>query len=123
MNDQGFKVTVEDNFINLKTWGTPTVDNVTKPADAALALAKEKKIDLLLDDIRDVVTDRINLHVQAKGTPALWRLKYFRHVAIVLNDDEMGNMLHGSLILLHLNKRIRGFYNPEEAVAWLKSQK
>lgn len=122
MDSQGFEVTLEKNFISLKTWGTPNEDNVAEPADTALALAKEKHVDLLLDDIRGVNTDRINIHVQAKGTPALWRLKFFKQVAIVVNNDEMGTMLHDSLAILHLNKRIRSFYDKEEAIKWLQEQ-
>jgi hypothetical protein len=121
--DQGYKVSVEDDFIHLETWGVPTEKNVAEPVSAAIELAEDEKITKLLDDIRLVNADAISLLVQAKGVGVLWKLRRFKKVAIIISSAEMTWIFTSSLQELGLNLggwNIRHFSDVGPAKAWLK---
>ena len=117
-----FSAEVQNDFIHLKTWGRLELDNLDAPVNAAITLAQDKSIDKLLDDIREVDTSDVSLHVQAKGMSVLWKLRTFRKVAIVFKGREIGMLLFSSLeaLHLHLDSRFKGFDNEAEAIKWLE---
>lgn len=122
MKTEKFSVEAVGDYIHLKTWGELKSDDINQPVEAAIALAKEKKIYKLLDDIREVDSSNISIPVQAKGLGALWKLQYFKKVAIILRGDELGWMLTSSLEAMHIefSSKIKGFKDDETAaVAWL----
>jgi len=123
MNKEKFSVEVVDDYIHLKTWGELTADDLNRPVETAIALADQKNITKLLDDIRKVDTSNISIPVQAKGIGMLWKLQHFKKAAIVLRGDEIGWMLTSSLDAMHIqfSAKIKGFKDEASAIAWLKS--
>jgi hypothetical protein len=120
---QQFSLEAKDDYIHLKTWGGLDAENIDAPANAALALAEEKHIDKLLDDIRGVDSSGASIPIQAKGMGVLWKLRAFKKVAIVLNESRLRTLLFSTLDTLHLDRDIKfkGFEDEAEAIAWLKS--
>lgn len=120
--EQANKYSVEDkgDYISLKTWGRLQVDHLHEPAEAALALAKEKGITKLLDDIRGVDTTDLGIPVQTKGMSILWKLRSFDKVAILFESQELGGVFFTALETMHVPLKFRGFYNEEAAIAWLQ---
>ncbi|MDB5181666.1 MAG: hypothetical protein JWP13_429 [Candidatus Saccharibacteria bacterium] len=118
-----FSVTLADDFVHLNTWGSLHVEDVEKPVEAALKLAKDHKVDKLLDNIQEVDFSGASIPVQAKGMGVLWRLRNFRKVAVVFRGKEPGFLFFSSLQVLHLNlgSKFQGFDNEADAIAWLKS--
>lgn len=124
MGDQAtFSLTTKKDYIYLKTRGGLDEDNVTAPTDAAIALAKEKNIRKLLDNIQEVDFSTASLSVQAKGMGVLWRLRYFKKVAIVLKGEEAAFLFFSSIqeLQLGLGHRFQGFDNEADAVRWLQA--
>lgn len=123
VDTSNFTLKVVDDYIHLKTWGPLHLEDVEGPAEAALALGREQKIDKLLDNIQEVDFSSASVHVQAKGMGVLWKLRNFRKVAIVFGDKESSYLFFSSLQVLHLNmgKKFQGFSKEEDAIAWLQS--
>lgn len=121
MAEDKYKASVQGDYILLETWGGLAIDDLDAPADAALALAEEKKIDKLLDDIRRVDQTPISVPIQAKGFAVLWKLRKFRKVAIVFSGKEIGWLFLSTLNAMHLNlnSKFKGFDNEAEAINWL----
>lgn len=121
---RNFSVRLEKDYVRLVTWGRLYIEDVEKPAEAALALAQKKGVDKLLDNIQDVDFSGASVHVQAKGMGVLWKLRSFRKVAIVYKGDEPGYLFFSSLQVLHLNRgsKFQGFDNEADAIAWLSAQ-
>lgn len=118
------KYSVEDkgDYIHLKTWGKLELQDLDAPVNAALALAKEKGISNLVDDIRDIDTTNLSIPIQAKSVGILWKLRAFKKVAIIFKGDEIGWLLTSSLDAMHLqlSSHIKGFDNVDTAVKWLR---
>jgi len=121
---QQFSVKAADGYIHLKTWGALDEAQLDAPANAALALAKEKNIDKLLDDIREVDTSAVSIPMQAKSMGILWKLRAFKKVAIVMGESRVRTLFFSTLDALHLDREIKfkGFDSLDEAVAWLHNQ-
>lgn len=119
-DENGFSVESRDDFIHLITWGHLELETLDQPVNAALNLGKEKKIDKLLDDIRNVDASHVSVHIQAKAAGLMWKLKQFKKVAIVFKGQEMSWLFFSTLEALHLNSTFKGFDNEVEAIAWLK---
>jgi hypothetical protein len=115
-----FNVSVRDDYVHLVTKGPLDVNNLDAPANAALALAKEKKLDKLLDDIRYVDSSGVNISIQSKGFGVLWKLREFKKVAIIFKEKELGHLFFSTLEAIHINSKFGGFDNEAEAIAWLK---
>jgi len=117
-----FKVENRGDYIYLKTWGDMQLDGLEKPAEAAIALAQEGKLDRLLDNIQDVEA-AVSFQVQLKGVRILWKLRAFKKVAVVLKQNELGGIFFSSLSALKMNGgAFRGFADETEAVAWLRDE-
>ncbi len=125
MSTQKYSVEVIDDFIKLKTWGKLDIHELDAPANAALEMMKEKNLDKLLDDIREADASLVNIPMQTKSMGILWKLRAFRKVAIVMNDDLMHHLFAAALEALHLNDakdvRFKSFDDEQEAIAWLKA--
>ncbi|HEX6461823.1 MAG TPA: STAS/SEC14 domain-containing protein [Candidatus Saccharimonadales bacterium] len=123
VDEQHFSVKATDGYIHLRTWGALDAKNLDAPANAALALAKEKNINKLLDDIRDVDTSAVSIPIQAKAMGILWKLRTFDKIAIVLKGSRVRSLFFSTLEILHLNidAKFKGFDNESEAIAWLKN--
>lgn len=119
-NDKNYSVELRDNYVHLMTWGTLELESLDQPVNAAINLAKEKKVDLILDDIREIDSDHVSVHIQAKAAGILWKLKTFRKVAIIFKTQEIGWLFFSTLEALHLNNTFKGFDNEAEAIAWLQ---
>ena len=121
---QQFSVEATDDYIHLKTWGALDESQLDAPANAALALAKEKHFDKLLDDIREVDTSNVSIPIQAKSMGILWKLRAFKKVAIVMGESRVRTLFFSTLDALHLDRetKFKGFDNIDEAIAWLHSQ-
>lgn len=119
-NEKKYSVEVRDNYIHLQTWGSLELETLDQPVNAAITLAKEKNIDLILDDIRNIESEHVSVHVQAKAAGILWKLKSFRKVAIIFKTQEIGWLFFSTLEALHLNSTFKGFDNEAEAIAWLQ---
>lgn len=121
---QQFSVEAADGYIHLKTWGALDEAQLDAPANAALALAKEKQIDKLLDDIREVDTSGVSIPIQAKSMGILWKLRNFKKVAIVLSGSRVRTLFFSTLDVLHLDRetKFKGFDSPEEAITWLRQE-
>lgn len=119
-----FKVTAKNGYVLLETWGELKEEDLDAPANAALALAEEKHIDKLLDDIRNVDSSHISMTVQAKGVGILWKLRKFKKVAIIFKGEEIGWLFLSTLSAMHLNLngKFKGFDNEPEAIQWLKEE-
>ncbi len=122
MSVNQFKVENRGDYIYLKTWGDMQLDGLEKPAEAAIALAQEGKLDRLLDNIQDVEA-AVSFQVQLKGVRILWKLRAFKKVAVVLKQNELGGIFFSSLSALKMNGgAFRGFADETEAVAWLRDE-
>ena len=121
---QQFSVEAKDGIIHLKTWGPLDESRLGEPANAALALAQEKQIDKLLDDIREVDTSSVSIPMQAQSMGILWKLRTFKKVAVVMNQSRIRTMFFTALDLLHIDKetKFKGFDTPDEAITWLRGQ-
>jgi hypothetical protein len=117
-----FKVSAQGDYILLETWGKLELEDLSAPADAALAMAEKTHIDKLLDDIRGVDATPVSVPLQAKGVSVLWKLRKFRKVAIVFSGKEIGWLFLSTLQAMHLNldTKFKGFDNEAEAMIWLK---
>lgn len=115
-----FSVSDHGGYIHLETWGALELAKLDAPADAAIALAKKRGVTKLLDDIRKVDSSNVNLHVQAKGMSILWKLRFFKKVAIIFKGKEIGFLFFSSLEAVHLNSTFKGFTNETDAIAWLE---
>jgi hypothetical protein len=122
--DQRFKVSVKDDYIHLETWGALVEDDLDAPANAALALAEEKKIDKLLDNISNIDSTHVSVTLQAKGVGVLWKLRKFKKIAIVFKGQEIGWLFLSTLQAMHLdvNAKFKGFDNETDAIIWLKEE-
>ena len=120
---QHFSLEKRDNYIHLRTWGQLDESQLDAPAQAAIKLAKEEKVDLLLDDIRDVDTTGVSIPIQAKGMGVLWELRKFKKVAIVLGNSPLKNIFFSTVEALHLTHgtQFKGFESEVEAIEWLHS--
>ncbi|HEX7963101.1 MAG TPA: STAS/SEC14 domain-containing protein [Candidatus Saccharimonadales bacterium] len=118
---QQFSVKAEDGYIHLKTWGPLDENRLDEPADAALALAKEKHIDKLVDDIREIDSSALSIPMQAKAMGILWKLRSFQKVAIVMGQSRVRTLFFSTVDTLHLDResKFKGFDSLEEAIAWL----
>ncbi len=117
-----FKVENRGTYIYLKTWGDMQLDGLEKPAEAAIALAKEGHVDRLLDNIQEVESS-VSFPVQLKGVRILWKLRVFKKVAVVLKRNELGGIFFSSLSALKMSDggAFKGFSDEAEAIAWLNS--
>jgi len=115
-----FSVEARDNYVYLVTRGPLDVENLDAPANAAIALAKKKKLDKLLDDIRYVDSSGASIAVQTKGFGVLWKLRDFKKVAIVFEGKRMEKLFFSTLGAMHLTSKFNGFGNEADAIAWLK---
>jgi hypothetical protein len=124
VEEPNFTVRAVDDYVRLDTWGRLRVEDVEAPAEAALALAREKGLDKLLDNIQNVDFSTASVYVQAKGMGVLWKLKSFRKVAIVFEGSEPGYLFFSSIQVLHLDlgKKFQGFDNEKDAIKWLRQQ-
>lgn len=114
-----FSVTVPGDYIYLKTWGKLDMDDLEEPADTAIKLGKENKIDRLLDDIREIDTTNVSIPIQTKAVGIIWKLRAFKKVAVVYKNQEIGRLFFASLEALHLSSKFRGFDDETQAIAWL----
>ena len=91
-------------------------------ANAALPLGKELHIEKLLDDIRDIDSTEVSIHMQAKAMGIIWKLSTFKKVAIVYKGSRIQGLFFATLQVLHLHgdSRIKGFDNTPDAIAWLR---
>jgi hypothetical protein len=121
-NGNKFKVSVQNDYVLLETWGELELEDLDAPANGALALAEEHHMDKLLDDIRGVSQTPVSMAIQAKGVGVLWKLRKFRKVAIVFSGKEIGYLFLSTLEAMHLNVngKFKGFDNEAEAINWLK---
>lgn len=119
---QQFSLNVSGDYVHLKTWGPLIMDDLEAPARAALMLAQERRIDKLLDDIRDVDTSDVSMRLQAKAMGILWKLRTFKKVAIILQGSRIKNLFFSTLDVLHLSggSTFKGFESEAEAIAWLQ---
>lgn len=119
---QQFTVEVVGNYVHLKTWGKQDVNKLDEPANAALALAKEQHIDLLLDDIRGIDSTDVSILMQSKAMGILWKLRTFKKVAIVLQTGRLSTMFFSTLDAIHVGRdtKFKGFDTEPEAIAWLQ---
>lgn len=122
-SNKKFSIKEANGYVHLKTWGELKTEDLNEPVDSAIALAQEKKITKLLDDIREVDSSRVSIPVQAKGLSMLWKLQHFKKVAIILNSEELSWMLTSSLDAMHIefSSRIKAFKDEPSAIAWLTS--
>lgn len=118
-----FSVEARDDYVYLVTRGRLDVDNLDAPANAALSLAKEKKIDKLLNDIRYVDSSGVDISIQSKGFGVLWKLREFKKVAIIFKEREIGRLFFSTLEAMHITSKFGGFDNEADAIAWLKDNK
>jgi SpoIIAA-like len=118
-----FSIAVEDGYLRLKTWGELDTEGLDAPVNAALDLSREKGITKLLDDVREVDAANVSISVQTKGVGIMWRLRQFDKVAILFGSQRLSGIFFQLLDTVHLNVKIRGFYDEAEAIAWLKSDK
>ena len=123
--NQQFSVDVAGDYIHLKTWGALDTNNLDAPANAALALATERDVHKLLDDIRDIDTSAVSIPMQAKAMGILWKLRKFDKVAIVLQGSRVRTLFFETIENLHLNldTKFKGFDDESEAIAWLQGQR
>jgi hypothetical protein len=122
--EQQFSTEVKDDYILLKTWGAPDMNNLDAPVNAALALAKEKNISKLLDDIRGVDTSAVSIPMQAKAMGIIWKLRSFKKVAMVMDTGRVTTLFFSTLNALNLEHgfQFKSFHDEAEAVEWLESQ-
>jgi len=120
-DNKQFDLSVQGDYIRLETRGELRDEDLDAPANAALALAEEQKIDKLLDDIRNIDSSHVSVTIQAKGVGILWKLRKFRKVAIVFKGQEIGWLFLSTIQAMHLdhNAKFKGFDNDTEAVQWL----
>ena len=119
-----FSVEAKNGYIHLITRGKLDIDHLDDPANAAIDLAREKKIDKLLDDIRQVDSTGADIQVQSKGFGVLWKLRTFDKVAIVFGKEErLSKLFFSTIQTIHITSKFRGFDNEEDAVKWLKNDK
>lgn len=109
-----------DGYVYLKTWGPLDINDLDAPANAALALGKEKQLNKLVDDIREVDTSGASIRIQTKAMGILWKLRTFDKVAIIFEGDRTRKLFFSTLEVLHLGSTFRGFENEPEAIAWLQ---
>lgn len=121
---QQFSTEVKDDYVHLKTWGAPDMDHLDAPVNAALALAKEKDIHKLLDDIRGVDTKAVSIPMQAKAMGIIWRLRAFKKVAMVMDTGRVSTLFFSTLNALKLEHgmQFKSFQDEAEAIDWLRSQ-
>lgn len=120
-DERQFSAEVVGDYIHLKTWGKLAEHNLEAPAVAALALAKERGVNKLLDDIRDIDTTAVSIAIQARGVGVLWKLRTFDKVAIVLRGNRIRSLFFATINTLHLDSdaKFRGFDDEQQAIAWL----
>ena len=118
-----FSVEVRDDYVHLVTRGKLDLQDLDAPANAAIALAQDKKLDKLLDDIRYVDAAGANIAVQSKGFGVLWKLRTFKKVAIVFKQERLGRLFFSTIQSIHITSKFRGFDNEADAIAWLKDDK
>lgn len=119
-----FSIKIKDDYIDLTTWGKLEPEDLSAPTDAALALLEERKIDKLLDDIRQIDPDGASIDIQVKSMSILWKLQKFHKVAIVFKDSSIGAFFLSRLqsLDLDLTGKFKAFRNKNEAVKWLQQR-
>jgi hypothetical protein len=97
------------------------LEGLEKPPEAALEWLKEGKSDRLLDDIRDVNMAGVPIEVQSKGVGIIWKLRAFKKIAILYHGQETEKLFFGTLEVMHMDTKFKGFETEADAVAWLKA--
>lgn len=119
--EQKFTVEARKDYIHLETRGKLDYEHLDAPVNSALALAKEKGIDKLLDDIRKIDSSGVSISMQSKAMGIMWKLRSFKKVAIVLEGSRLQTMFFSTARALHLplESHFKGFDNIDDAIAWL----
>jgi hypothetical protein len=117
-----FTVANKGTYIHLKTWGKLDLDDLDAPVNSAIALAKEHRVERILDDIRDIDSSNVSLYIQTKAASIMWKLRKFKKVAIVFKGREVGFLFFSMLQNLHLNANFKGFEDEAAAIAWIKER-
>jgi hypothetical protein len=119
---QQYSVEILDDYVHLRTWGPLDVNNLDAPANAALTLAKERNIEKLLDDIREVDSTNVSIPIQAKAMGILWKLRTFKKVAVVMSNSRLRDIFFSTLDAINLERdvKFKGFDDTPEAVKWLE---
>lgn len=119
-SSQRFSAEVKGDFIHLKTWGELDLKDLEAPVMKAIELAKTNNVTKILDDIREIDSSNVNMHIQIKAAGILWKLREFDKVAIIFKNKEIGFLFFSMLQSLHLSGNFKGFDNEPEAVAWIQ---
>lgn len=123
VQEQQFSVEVINDYVRLKTWGGLDINNLDAPVNAALALAVEKHIEKLLDDIRDIDSSGVSMSIQTKSMGILWKLRTFKKVAIIIKGSRVKSLFFAALDVLNLDRvsKFKGFEDETEAIEWLEA--
>lgn len=118
-----YSLDIMGDYVRLRTKGTLDVKTLDEPVNAALTVAKENNIRLLLDDIRGIDTTAVSIAILTKAMGIVWKLRQFERVAIVFEGSRVRSLLFSTLEALDLDheSKIRGFDEEADAIAWLRS--
>jgi hypothetical protein len=125
MNEQHeklYEITIEDGYLRTNVWGAADADIFEASTNELLTLRDAHRVPLnrLLCDIRRLKPNNIDIVAQTRGIGALWKIRSFDKVAVVIGDTHVSDMLHQALKVTHFTDKFQTFDDEAEAVAWLK---
>ncbi|HJQ08221.1 MAG TPA: STAS/SEC14 domain-containing protein [Candidatus Saccharimonadales bacterium] len=115
-----FRVSAQDGYILSRLWGDAGSEEFEESADEVLALRKQKHIDRLLCDIRELNPVEEGIKEQARSIGTLWKMRDFKKIAFLL-EPHLTESMAAALAVSHLTNRCQVFEDEAEAAAWLKT--
>jgi hypothetical protein len=119
-----FSMEITDDYIRSTVCGSLDLATIEQPFDAMMALAEEKHITKVLDDVRELDSSNLGIKVQSKAMGLLWKMRVFDKVAFLSKPNRLQNMLQSTMETMRLNitTKFKGFTDEAEAIAWLQEK-
>lgn len=127
MNNQSttsssFEVETRPNYVYLKFNGKIETGDLSASTKAAVDQAKAADAYKMLEDIRKLDRSSVTMQLQTEAIGQLWKLRVFKKIAYLCNEDETGRLVHVTLETVKFMTKCRAFYDESEAIAWLEEE-
>jgi len=117
-----FEVETRPTYIYLKFKGKIELGDLSASSKAVVDHAKAAGIYKQLNDIRKLDRSSVTIKLQTEAIGQLWKLRIFKKIAYLCNDDETGRLVHTTLETIRFITKCRAFYDQKEAIAWLDEE-
>ena len=115
-------VEARPNYVLLKFKGKIEAGDLNESTQAVVDHAKAADTYKMLEDIRKLDRTSVTMQLQAEAIGQLWKLRIFKKIAYLCNEDETGRLVHVTLETIPFMTKCRAFYNESEAIAWLDEE-